>query len=96
MIVWVRNIVLIVFVLTAIYLALSTVSRLRQRRKLLTDYTAEHAATPKEEFIAKGMQKYERSKGMQKYERSLKPKLFVGVYLFPLVVITLLIYLAQT
>ena len=87
MIVWVRNIVLILFVLTIIYLTLSTVSRLRQRRKLLTDYTAEHAATPKEEFIAKGM---------QKYERSLKPKLFVGVYLFPLVVITLLIYLAQT
>ena len=86
MIVWVRNIVLIVFVLTAIYLALSTVSRLRQRRKLLTDYTAEHAATPKEEFIAKGM---------QKYERSLKPKLFVGVYLFPLAVIILLGYLAQ-
>jgi len=32
---------------------------------------------------------------MQKYERSLKPKLFVGVYLFPLVVIILLGYLAQ-
>ena len=86
MIVWVRNIVLILFVLTIIYLTLSTVSRLRQRRKLLTDYTAEHAATPKEEFIAKGM---------QKYERSLKPKLFVGVYLFPLAVIILLGYLAQ-
>ena len=86
MIIWVRNIVLIVFVLTAIYLALSTVSRLRQRRKLLTDYTAEHPATPKEEFIAKGM---------QKYERSLKPKLFVGVYLFPLAIIILLGYLAQ-
>jgi len=86
MIVWVRNIVLILFVLTVIYLTLSTVSRLRQRRKLLTDYTAEHAATPKEEFIAKGM---------QKYERSLKPKLFVGVYLFPLAVIILLGYLAQ-
>lgn len=81
-----RNIVLILFVLTVIYLTLSTVSRLRQRRKLLTDYTAEHAATPKEEFIAKGM---------QKYERSLKPKLFVGVYLFPLAVIILLGYLAQ-
>jgi len=86
MIIWVRNIVLILFVLTVIYLTLSTVSRLRQRRKLLTDYTAEHAATPKEEFIAKGM---------QKYERSLKPKLFVGVYLFPLAVIILLGYLAQ-
>lgn len=86
MIIWVRNIVLILFVLTIIYLTLSTVSRLRQRRKLLTDYNAEHAATPKDEFIAKGM---------QKYERSLKPKLFIGVYLFPLAVIILLGYLAQ-
>ena len=86
MIIWVRNIVLILFVLTIIYLTLSTVSRLRQRRKLITNYKAEHAETPEEEFIAKGM---------QKYERSLKPKLFIGVYLFPLAVIILLGYLAQ-
>jgi len=38
MIIWVRNIVLILFVLTIIYLALSTVSRLRQRQKLKVDY----------------------------------------------------------
>jgi len=86
MIIWVRNIVLILFVLTLIYLTLSSVSRIRHRRKLLTDYKAEHAKTPEEEFMAKGM---------QKYERSLKPKLFIGVYLFPLAVILLLGYLAQ-
>lgn len=86
MIIWVRNIVLILFVLTIIYLVLSSVSRMRQRQKLRIDYDAEHAETPEEEFIAKGM---------QKYERSLKPKLFIGVYLFPLAVIILLGYLAQ-
>jgi len=86
MIIWVRNIVLILFVLTLIYLALSTVSRFRHRRKLLTDYKADNAQTPQEEFMAKGM---------QKYERSLKPKLFVGVYLFPLAVILVLGYVAQ-
>jgi len=87
MIIWVRNIVLILFVLTIIYLALSTVSRLRQRQKLKVDYKTANTETPQEDFIAKGM---------QKYERSLKPKLFVGVYLFPLAVILLLVYLAQT
>ena len=86
MIIWVRNIVLILFVLTIIYLALSSVSRVRHHRKLLTDYKAAHAETAQDEFIAKGM---------QKYERSLKPKLFAGVYLFPLAVILVLGYLAQ-
>jgi len=86
MIIWVRNIVIILFVLTIIYVALSTLSRMRQRRKLKLDYKAANAETPQEEFI---------TKGMQKYERSLKPKLFISVYLFPLAVILLLIYLAQ-
>lgn len=86
MIIWVRNIVLILFVLTVIYLALSTVSRLRHRRKLIADYKAAHTNTSKEEFIAKGI---------RKYERSLKPKLFIGVYLFPLIVMLILGYLAQ-
>ena len=86
MIIWVRYIVIILFILTLIYLALSSVSRFRHRRKLLTDYKAAHAETAQEDFMAKGM---------QKYERSMKPKLFIGVYLFPLAVIILLGYLAQ-
>ena len=86
MIVWVRNIVVILFILTAIYLALSTLSRMRQRQKLKLEYKSANAETPQEQFIATGM---------QKYERSLKPKLFVSVYLFPLAVIILLGFLAQ-
>jgi len=87
MIIWVRNIVLILFILTIIYLVLSSISRIRRRQSLKVDYKAANPETPEEEFIAKGM---------QKYERSLKPKLFIGVYLFPLAVILLLVYLAQT
>jgi len=82
MIIWVRNIVIILFVLTAIYLALSTLSRMRQRQKLNLDYKVANNETPKDEYMAKGM---------QKYERSLKPKLFI----VPLAVILLLGYLAQ-
>lgn len=86
MIIWVRNIVLILFVLTIIYVTLSTLSRIRRRRQLNLDYKTAKTETPKDEFM---------SKGMQKYERSLRPKLFAGVYLFPLAVILVLGYLAQ-
>ncbi|MDA8707818.1 hypothetical protein N9M10_00435 [Hellea sp.] len=86
MIIWVRNIVLILLVLTVIYLALSTVARLRKRQSLKLNYKTDKPDTPQDEYMARGM---------QKYERSLKPKLFAGVYLFPLAVILLLVYLAQ-
>lgn len=86
MIIWVRNIVLILFVLTIIYLVLSTLSRRRQKQKLKLEYKTGESAAPEAEYMAKGM---------RKYERSLKPKLFAGVYLFPLAVIILLGYLAQ-
>ena len=86
MIIWVRNIVLILFVLTIIYVTLSTLSRIRRRRQLNLDYKTSKTETSKDEFM---------SKGMRKYERSLRPKLFIFVYLFPLAVMLLLIYLAQ-
>lgn len=86
MIPWIRNIVIIFFILTLIYLALSTLSRLKQRQKLKLKYDSATDKISEDEFMAKGM---------QKYERSLKPKLFIGVYLFPLAVMLLLGYLAQ-
>ena len=87
MIPWIRFFIISLFVLTIIYVVLSSLSRMRHRNKLKVDYKATNSETAQEQFIATGM---------QKYERSLKPKLFVGVYLFPLAVISLLVYLAQT
>lgn len=86
MIIWVRNIVFVLLAMTAIYLVLSSRSRKRHREKLQLEYKLKNIDTPQDQFIATGM---------QKYERSLKPKLFAGVYLFPLAVIILLGYLAQ-
>ena len=85
-IIWVRNIVLVLLVMTAIYLILSSGSRKRHHKKLQLEFQSKNEEISQEQFIATGM---------QKYERSLKPKLFVGVYLFPLAVIILLGYLAQ-
>jgi len=86
MIIWIRNLVIILLVLSVIYTLLSISSRMRQKRKLISEYKVTQAETPEEEFVAKGM---------QKYERSLKPKLIFGVFLVPLAISALLIYLAQ-
>lgn len=91
MIIWVRNIVLIFVLLSIVYAFLSFRASLRQRSKLdaeyliLEDKKAE-AKPDKDEFIAKGM---------QSYHKSFRPKLLFGVFLIPLAVITVLIYLAQ-
>ncbi len=85
-IIWVRNIVIILLILTVIYVALSVASRFKQRQKLKVDYKAADTKTPEDDYI---------SAGMKKYEKSLKPKLFIFVYLFPLAVMMLLVYLAQ-
>lgn len=86
MIVWIRNIVVILLILSVIYVVLSVSSRARQKQKLTSSYEAMQHEEPKTEYIAKGM---------QKYERSLKPKLIAGVFLFPLFIAALLAYLAQ-
>ncbi|WP_017932179.1 hypothetical protein [Robiginitomaculum antarcticum] len=86
MIIWVRNIVIILLILTAIYIALSTLSRYRKRQKLRNDVKAGQTDLPEDDYIARGM---------RDYERGLKPKLFIFVYLFPLAVMALLGYLAQ-
>lgn len=86
MIIWIRNLVIILLVLSVVYTLLSISSRMRQKQKLINEYKVTQAETPKEEFVATGM---------QKYERSLKPKLIFGVFLVPLAISALLIYLAQ-
>jgi len=86
MIIWVRNIIFIIFILSIIYVLLSTSGRLRQRKRLNTQYKAEKPTTEKEAFMAKGM---------TKYDRSMRPKLFLFVFIIPIIVIGTLIFLAQ-
>ena len=53
MIIWVRNIIFIVFILSAIYVLLSTSGRLRQRKRLNSEYKADKPETSKDDFIEK-------------------------------------------
>jgi len=86
MIIWVRNIIVIIFILSVIYVLLSTSGRLRQRKRLNSEFKAKKIEIPKEDFIAKGM---------TKYDRSMRPKLFLFIFIIPIIVIGTLIFLAQ-
>jgi len=85
-IIWIRNIVIIFVLLSIIYVILSLVSRFKQRAKLKIEYDVEKPAEEKDEFVAKGM---------QKYQRSIRPKLFLGVYVIPFIILIGLLYLAN-
>ena len=90
MIIWIRNIVVIFVLLSIAYAVLSIKARMVQRAKLAAEFTApkksKDITISKEEYIAKGM---------QKYGKSYRPKLIFGVYLVPLAIMALLIYLVQ-
>ena len=90
MIGWIRNIVVIFVLLSIAYTVLSIRARMVQRAKLAAEYTApeksKNIVVSKDEYIAKGM---------QKYGKSYRPKLIFGVYLVPIAIMAVLIYLAQ-
>ncbi len=90
MFILVRNIVIIFLLLSVAYAILSFTARVRQRVQLEAEYKTQsdlrQQSEDKEVFIARGM---------KRYGRSYKPKLILGVYVIPGLVIGLLIYLAQ-
>ncbi len=90
MIGWIRNIVIIFVLLSLAYVVLSFKARWTQRAKLETEFNladkSQAEKRSKEEYI---------DAGMEKYGKSYRPKLIFGVYLVPLAIMAVLIYLAQ-
>jgi len=86
MIIWVRNIVVIFFLLSLVYAALSFLARLKQRDKLKAEFEQSDKLTNRDEFV---------TKGLQKYNASYRPKLIFSVYLVPFFIIVALLYLAN-
>lgn len=86
----VRNIIILFLLLTIIYAILSFTARLRQKSLLEAEYKTQselrQITEDKEVFIARGM---------KRYGRSYKPKLILGVYVIPGIIVGGLIYLAQ-
>lgn len=69
--------------LSVIYLALSFYSRSVRRGKLAREWDEEGMEGDRDAFIAQGM---------RDYDRSLRPKLLLGVYVIPVVLIGTIIY----
>ena len=86
----VRNIVIVFLLLSIAYAILSFTARVKQRVQLEAEYKTQsdlrQQSEEKEIFIARGM---------KRYGRSYKPKLILGVYIIPGLIIGFLIYLAQ-
>jgi len=83
---WLRNIIIIILVLTIIYAVLSFKARRQYKDKIAADYEASDKSEAKDIFM---------TKGLNNYQRSHRPKLILTVYFIPLAVISLLIYLAN-
>ena len=85
----VRNIIIIFLLLSVAYAILSFTARIKQRVNLEAEYKTQselrQMSEEKDVFIARGM---------KKYARSYKPKLILGVYVIPGLVMGLLMYLA--
>lgn len=73
-------------VLTVIYLSLSLYSRSVRRGKLIEEWEDEGHQGDRDEFLREGM---------AEYQGSLRRKLLVGVYVVPVVIISVIIYLTN-
>ena len=82
---WVWRIVLMFLVLSIVYVALTFISRMRQKDRLKAEFKNAGTDTSKEDFM---------NDGMAKYNKSLRAKLILGVYLIPMAALSLLIFLA--
>ncbi|GLQ21620.1 hypothetical protein ACFFUB_09650 [Algimonas porphyrae] len=86
----VRNIVLIFLILSVAYVILSVTARFKHRRELEAEFDAlpdiRRQVMDRDQFIAEGM---------KAYVRSYRPKLFLGVFIIPSIVIFGLVWLAQ-
>ena len=87
MIFWIRSLVIVFAILTAIYLILTLWMRLRHRAKLVDEFNTTKPSITKRDYI---------SAGMLKYNKSLRAKLAFLVYIIPLILTIILLYLAQS
>ncbi|TDE37861.1 hypothetical protein [Antarcticimicrobium sediminis] len=73
--------------LTVIYIVVSIYSRLRRRRKLAQRWDSKDVLTVDRETFIK--------RGLERYDRSFKRKLILGVYIVPLTVIAIIVYVTN-
>jgi hypothetical protein len=72
--------------LSVIYVALSIYSRAVRRRKLNAKWLAGPRKLDRDTFVRRGL---------TRYDRSVRRKLILGVYIIPMVLVGLIIYLTN-
>ncbi len=83
---WIWRGTILFVILTVFYIALTFINRLRERSRLKAEFSEVQTELSKEDYIAAGM---------TRYNRSLKAKLFLTVYLIPVIIGGFLVYLGQ-
>ncbi|MFC3612484.1 hypothetical protein ACFORG_01815 [Lutimaribacter marinistellae] len=86
MLVALRFLVPLLVVLTVVYLSLSWRSRGIRRDKLEAKWEEKGLAGDREAFV---------ERGLRRYDKSIRKKLLLGVYIVPLGLIALLIYVTN-
>lgn len=82
----IRWTVILFLILTVIYGILTMTHRSKERTRLKAQYALEPSELSEVDYVALGM---------DRYNRSLKAKLLLGVYLFPLAAFGVLVYFAH-
>ncbi len=81
-----RLVVIGFVVLTLIYVCLSLYSRAVRRGKLRDKWEAGPKKVSRETFV---------QRGLEKYDNSIRRKLILGVYIVPVVLVSVIIYLTN-
>lgn len=83
---WIWRGTILFVILTIVYIVLTVLNRWKERSRLGHEYGEAVTDLSKDDYVAKGM---------VRYNRSLKSKLFLGVYLVPIAIGAFLVYLGQ-
>jgi len=83
---WIWRGTILFVILTIVYIALTLLNRWKERTRLAAEFTEATTELSKDDFMAKGM---------KRYNRSLKAKLFLTVYLIPVAIGAFLVYLGS-
>ncbi|MEO0389561.1 MAG: hypothetical protein AAF218_01335 [Pseudomonadota bacterium] len=81
-----RLVIMLFVVLSIVYICVSLYSRAVRRGKLTREWEDDQPPMTREAYLRKGM---------AEYDASLRPKLILGVYVVPTLVIGLIIYLTN-
>ena len=83
----IMKMVMMFFILTVIYVVLTVVSRIQKKDKLNAEYDDEERAISQQDFV---------EEGLVEHNKRTRRRLALKVYIFPIVIAGILLFLAHT